>query len=170
MIDEEYIVVGSHIDELTKRKIANGEYIDFTKLIPKDKVTMEDDNRMEIINKGGLTYWLPVNDRESSAITNFNRWEQAFRVFSNIFTAFHPGKAGELFQYNHIIHTAAQTFAWKNVYRYDKEFRIHMAKHHPYRSVILQQAWSMCLKDKVSGNSNGYSRGGGSGNGNNNVR
>ena len=67
----------------------------------------------------------------------------------------YPGKSGELVQYNHIIHTASQTFAWDNVYRYDREFRVHMSKHHPVRSwaVILQQAWSVYLKDKV-GNQN----------------
>ena len=37
------------------------------------------------------------------------------------------------------------------MYSYDKEFRMHISKH-PERkwSVILQQAWSMKLKDRIS--------------------
>ena len=72
-------------------------------------------------------------------------------MFSHIYMPFHPNRAEELIQYNHIIHTAAQIFAWENVYRYDREFRTHMSRHHLNRSwgVILQQAWSMFLKDKI---------------------
>ena len=108
---------------------------------------------MEMVNKGGMSFWVPVADHENAVINSYARWEQAFRVFSNIYTR-HHGWASELLQYSHTIFTAAQTFCWDNVYRYDREFRVHMSRHHPNRSwsVILQQAWSMCLKDK---NSNG---------------
>ena len=34
--DEDYEIVGSHIDEVTKQKIVSGLYVDFAKLIPKD--------------------------------------------------------------------------------------------------------------------------------------
>ena len=59
-------------------------------------------------------------------------------------------RAAELVQYNHIIHTAASTYIWDNVYVYDKEFRMHLANF-PQRSwsIILQQAWAICLKDKI---------------------
>ena len=102
-----------------------------------------------------MSYLIPLAERESATISNFYRWEQAFRVFSNIYMEAYLGKANELVQYNHTIHTAAQTFVWDNVYRYDCEFRLHMSKHHLARSwaVFLQQAWSMCLKDKDSGGS-----------------
>ena len=38
---------------------------------------------------------------------------------------------------------------WENVYLYDCQFRIHMARN-PARSwaIILQQAWAMYLKDR----------------------
>ena len=152
LIDETYIVVGSHVDDTIKSKIANREYVDFSKLIPKDKVSLEEDTRMEMVNKGGMLYWIPVADRESTVISNFAKWEQVFRVFSNAYTAYHPNKAGELIQYNHIIHTASQTFLWDNVYKYNREFHIHMSKHHLKHSwaIILPQAWSMFLKDKVT--------------------
>ena len=96
------------------------EYVDFAKLIPKDKITAEEDHRMEMINKGGMSYWVPVANCETTTISGFGKWEQAFHVFSNIYTSFHPDRAGELIQYNHIIHMALQTFSWENVYRYDR--------------------------------------------------
>ena len=160
LLDEDYLLVGNYVDEITKKKIGNGEYVDFAKLMPKDRGN-DEDQRMEMINKGGLTFWVPASDCESTAISSYYKWEQAFRVFSNIYTGYHPGRGGELIQYHHTIHTAAQTFVWDNVYRYDKEFRIHMTRYHLHRSwgVILQQAWSMFLKDRIgstpsSGNGN----------------
>ena len=60
-----------------------------------------------------------------------------------------------------MIHSIASQYIWDNVYNYDKEFRLHIAKH-PERSwsVILQQAWSMYLRDrlvKYDGGGNNYS-------------
>ena len=84
------------------------------------------------------------------SINSYGKWEQAFRIFSNILTAKYPGKAGELYQDNHIIHMASMSNAWDNVYAYDKEFRYHISRH-PSRSwgVILQQAWTMLIKDRI---------------------
>ena len=130
--------------------MVNYEYVDFAKLIPKDRITKVEDHRMELIFRGGPTYFVPVSDRENTVISNFSHWEQAFRIYSNILTRSYPAKASELIQYNHTIYTAALSFAWDNVYHYDKEFRMHISKF-PQRSwsVILQQAWSMCLKDRI---------------------
>ena len=166
LLDEDYLLVGNYIDKSIRKKIGNGEYVDYSKLLPKDRTTSEEDNRMEMVNKGGMSYWVPVSDREGVSISSYGKWEQAFRVFSNVYNEYFPGKAGELIQYNHVIHTASQTFLWENVYKYDREFRIHIRRHHLKRSwsVILQQAWSMFLKDKVNPN---YSRSGGSSSSNN---
>ena len=73
-------------------------------------------------------------------------------MFSNIYMKYHPHKSGELIQYNHIIHSITMTYTWENIYSYDKEFRLHISRH-PERNwgVILQQAWSMRLKDRLSG-------------------
>ena len=147
-IDNDYLVIGNHVDENTQLKISKGEYIDFSKLIPRDKVLNEGDTRLELIVRNGRTFWAPVT--EAVTINNFAKWEQAFRIFSNVYNSYHPEKVCELIQYNHIIHTIALTFAWDNVYAYDKEFCMHISKH-PERSwsIILQQAWSMKLKDRL---------------------
>ena len=62
----------------------------------------------------------------------------------------YPDWATELIQYNQLIYTASLSFVWENVYKYDREFRMHMSNY-PQRcwSVILQQAWSLYLKDRV---------------------
>ena len=93
---------------------------------------------------------MPVADRESASINNFSKWEQAFRIFSNIYTRFYPHRATKLVQYNHIIYTVASTYVWENVYTYDCEFWMHLSNF-PQRnwSIILQQAWAMYLKDKL---------------------
>ena len=74
-LDEDYLLIGSHVDDITRRKIGNGEYVDFTKLIPKDRISNEDDHRMEIVNRGGMSFFVPASDREAVNISNFAKWE-----------------------------------------------------------------------------------------------
>lgn len=42
-VDEEYLAIGSHLDETICRKIVNHEYVDFSKLLPRDKISNDDD-------------------------------------------------------------------------------------------------------------------------------
>ena len=152
-VDDNYVAVGSHIDSTLHEKILRSEYVDFAKLLPRDR-SYNEDNRMELINKGGQTFFIPACDKESShSISGFGKWEQAFRVFSRVFLQEYPECATELVQYNHVIYTASLSYTWENVYNYDREFRTHISNF-PDRSwaTILQQAWSLCLKDKISNN------------------
>ena len=82
--------------------------------MPKDHA-LQEDNRLKLVNKGGQTFFVPAADR-SVGIISFGRWEQAFRVFSNVYLGNFPEKAMQLIQYNHIISTAALTYVWDNVY------------------------------------------------------
>ena len=163
MVDESYHLVGSHVDEVTQERIISSEYVDFSRLVPKDRILTADDHRYVMLVRDGKTYWVPVNVHEGTTISSYGRWEQAFRVFSEIYMKAHPYRSSELVQYNHLIHLAAQTYVWENVYLYDKDFRIHMAKH-PKRSwsIILQQAWTVWLRDRIR--SFGSSAGGNSSN------
>ena len=52
LVDEEYMSVGGHLDQGMIQKIQKGEYVDFTKLLPKDRVAVEEDNRLQAIYKG----------------------------------------------------------------------------------------------------------------------
>ena len=148
-MDEDYQMIDSHVDETLKKKIQCFEYVDFGKLIARNRSFREDDNRLELINRNEFTFLSPMSDREGLQINSYPRWEQAFRVFSNVLTSRFPAKATELLQYNHTIHSAAMAYQWENVYSYDREFRRHIERH-PTRpwNVILQQAWTMILKDR----------------------
>ena len=110
---------------------------------------------MELIIKNGRTFWTTATS-DNTAISNYSKWEQAFRVYSNIYTNACPEKSTELIQYNHIIHSIATTYVWENVYAYDKEFCMHLSRH-PERNwgIILQQAWSMKLKDRLQKHDHG---------------
>ena len=146
------MIIGGHVDEATQLKIVRGEYVDFSKLIPRDHTLNEGDTRLELIVCNGRTLWAPM--AEAVSINNFARWEQAFRIFSNVYTRYHPEKSSELIQYNHIINTISLTYTWENVYAYDKEFHMHMSKYPEHSwSIILQQAWSMKLRDCIQYNS-----------------
>ena len=156
-IDQDYQMIDAHIDEGIRKKIQAFEFIDFGKLLSKNcPMRDEEGQRLEIVNKNGMSFLSPVGDRESITINHYGKWEQAFRVYSNILTSKYPGKSTELLQYNHTIHTASMLYIWENVYAYDKEFRQHIARH-PSRpwGIILQQAWTMLLKDRLKHNSFG---------------
>ena len=170
LVDEEYLVLAGHIDANTRLKIETGEYVDLSKLLPRDKVIVEEDQRMQMIVKNGMTYWVPHHDGPS--INSFSRWEQAFRVFSDIYVRAHPNRVAELIQYSHIINSISAQYHWDNVYNYDKDFRLHMARY-PDRSwsLILHQAWAMRLRERVNSNNNSqnYSGPGKNGKRNNEV-
>ena len=38
LLDEDYLLVGNYVDETTRSKVAKGEYVDFAKLMPRDKI------------------------------------------------------------------------------------------------------------------------------------
>ena len=149
LIDNDYQMIDAHVDEAMRKKIVNYEYVDLSKLLVKNKNSREEDNRLEFVTKNGMTFLAPVSDRDvSGGINSDHKWEQAFRVYSNILTTSFPEKATELLQHNHTIQTASLSYQWENVYSYNKEFRYHISRH-PYRAwnVLLQQAWMMLLKD-----------------------
>ena len=83
-IDDDYLVIGGNIDEITQTKIVRGDYVDFNKLIPRDKFMNDGDMKLELVVRNGKTFWAPVT--EIVSINSFAKWEQAFRIFSNIYT------------------------------------------------------------------------------------
>ena len=63
-VDEEYLMMGSHVDEAMCKKIINHEYVDFSRLLPRDRLHCEDEpQRMELVNKDGMSFWSPVITR-----------------------------------------------------------------------------------------------------------
>ena len=148
-MDNDYQMIDAHVDETMRKRILSFEFIDFLKLLAKNR-TREEDQRLEIVNRNGMTFLSPVSERETTQINSYVRWELAFRVYSSVFAKHYPNKATELLQYNHTIHTASLSYIWDNVYNYDKEFRHHISRYlNRVWNVILQQAWTMILKDRL---------------------
>ena len=149
-VDEDYAMMGGHVDNATRVCIINDEYMDFARLLPRDRLIEGEDKQMELVNHHGSSYWVPA-EKEGGLISSFYRWEQAFRIYSRIYKEQYPSRATELIQYNYVISSATTSFTWENVYAYDRDFRMHLARH-PDRSwgVILQQAWAMRLRDRLS--------------------
>ena len=155
MVDDQYMVVAAHVDEQTRGKISKGEYIDFAKLIPRDRAMAQGDQRMQMVFRNGMAYWAPVQDAQP--ISSFMKWEQAFRVFSDIYCRSNPTRSPELIQYSHIISTLSTQYVWDNVYAYNIDFRLHMQQH-PTRnwSMILSQAWFLRLREKLTRYEHGH--------------
>ena len=149
---EKYSMMGGQVDKTLKAKIVAGEYVDFAKLLPRDRL-VEDEGLLQPIQRDGMMYFQSAD--KPGHITSFAKWEQAFRVFTHFYTEAFPIRGNELIQYNYVIHSASQTFAWDNVYAYDRDFRHHMSEF-PDRSwgVILQQCWSMQLRERVNSTHN----------------
>ena len=49
------------MDDILVKKIINHEYVDFARLLPRDKVGEVEDHRMELINRNGMSYWAPIS-------------------------------------------------------------------------------------------------------------
>ena len=76
MVDENYQMIGAHLDRGIVDKIINHKYVDFARLLPKDHVVIrEEDYHMDV----------PVSDCEYGSISSFQKWEQAFRIYSNVY-------------------------------------------------------------------------------------
>ena len=120
VVNNDYLVVAAHVGKVNLCKIANNEHVDFGKLLSKDRVITEHHNRMEMVNWGGLTYWIPLSDKGTTQINSFNCWEQAFRVFANIYTKSSTHHMFELIESNHVIYLATQKYPWENVAMNDR--------------------------------------------------
>ena len=119
-------------------------------LLPKKRNAKVDENRLEWVSKDGMTFLAPMQDKEFK-INNVRRWEQAFRVYAAIYCNANPTRAGEIWQYIHVINNAASTYQWDNVSYYDATFRQLMAEKPGRRwSKTFVQLWQLALKDPTS--------------------
>ena len=157
--DDKFFHVTCHIDSNLRAKIARGEFIDLEKLVPKDKFggggnidsRRSDENRIELVSRGGQTYFKSVRDNQ---INGLRKWEQAFRIYAAIYTEANPGRATEIWQYIHTINVAASSYQWDNVAYYDLTFRQLMAyKPHRSWSKLYNQVWNLAMRDPLLKNS-----------------
>ena len=149
--DDDFFHLTCHIEPNLINKIENGEFVELERLLPKEGVNYRktDENKLAWVQRDGETYLAPVIDR-NSRITSIRRWEQAFRMYATVYSGAHPDRAKEVWQYIHVINTAAATYAWENVYSYDITFR-HLMAFNPSRSwaITYNQMWNLCMKDPI---------------------
>ena len=156
LVDKSYSAIANHVDEQTKKKIINNEYVEFAKLIPKNKFRrLEDESSglQQVVSKGGYMYCLQLGKHKdmsgADTILNFAKWTRPSE-FSHTSTL-GPTLIGQpkLMQYSHTIHDAAQSFLWENVYAYDRDFRHHLSqKIGRSWGVILNQAWTFYMRER----------------------
>ena len=166
--DDEFLHITCHIDDNLRQRISAGEYVELDKLLPKNRSQVMGSNveSTEVI-RNGTSYILPALGAKENKISNIRKWEQAFRVYAAIYSEANPHRAAEIWQYVHIINSAASSFIWENVAFYDHTFRQLMHKR-PNRSwaKIYNQIWNIAMRDHIPRNFNGsgYNNAQGSGN------
>ena len=129
-------------------------YVDLDRLLPRDHAGMfdplsqGDEDRLEWVRCDGGTFLEPA--RKTTKITNFRRWEQAFRVYAMIYCGSNPGRSREVWQYISVINTAATVYTWENVSAYDVVFR-QLMEFNPGRSwaVTYNQMWNLTMRDPI---------------------
>ena len=147
--DDEYFHLACHVDNALKQKIERGEYVELDKLVPRRKSFAAEDGCLEWVTKDRLTFLAPAQDKDQK-ITNYKKWDQAFRVYTSIYCNVKPSRLGEIWQYIHTISSAATSFQWDNVAYYDTVFRQMMADR-PGRSwsKLYVQLWQLALRDPI---------------------
>lgn len=126
--DDQLFALSVHLDLATIRRIEQGEYVELSKLLPRDKVVPGDEyDKVEIVSKDGKPAFAPHGgDRDAQIINSYKRWEAAFDIYAGIFVRAQPRRGPELYQYKHTIWKAADSYVWPGIYAYDKIFRTHM--------------------------------------------
>ena len=162
--DDDFFHLMCHVDQITIAKIEKGEYVDFEKLYPQDKVRrpgLDHEEDMVLKQRNGSTFLGPAaKDRK---ITSVRKWEKSFRIYATIYCKANPIRTAEIWQYIEDINTAAAAYVWDNVANYDYVFRQLMA-FNPKRSwtVTYTKMWNLSMVEPISKNSykdrssNGY--------------
>ena len=151
VVDYEFFHITCHVDNATRVKIEAGQFEELEKLLVKDRPfsRANADGRMGLYSKDGMTYFAPAAEKEVK-ISNVRRWEQAFRIYAAIYSNANPHRASEIWQYVHVINSAASSFIWGNVAEYDFTFRQLMAAY-PARSwaKTYVQGWNIIMRDHI---------------------
>ena len=125
LTDDDFFHLTCHIDVSVKEKMERGEFVDLEKLLPKGGNAQVQD-RLEWIHKDGSTFLAPVSQRDNK-ISSVRKWDQAFRIYATFYSGANPHRSKEIWQYVDVIHTAAASYSWDNVYNYDVTF-CHLMK------------------------------------------
>ena len=148
--DDEFFHTTCHIDPQMRAKIEKGDFVELEKLLQRKlMLDPEQDGRMHLVNRDGVSYFVKAIDRDTK-IHNYSKWEQAFRTYITIYCGANPHRSAEILQYVNVIHRASKIFNWENVARYDYVFRQLMAvKPHRSWAKIYTQMWNINLNEPI---------------------
>lgn len=152
--DELASTTSGHVDPILKAKIERGQFVELHKLRPTEMLEEDGGQNLRLTNADGETYYIPPNSsRNNSAgsIYNFKTWQQCFIIYLEIYATANPTKAGEMVDYVHAIEEAASIYVWENVAKYDRLFRLNMAKF-PHRewSKRHQKHYESSMKEPIA--------------------
>ena len=160
MVDDEFFHITCHVDSSLREKIEEGKFVELEKLLIKDrpftKAGSAADNRMGLFTKDGVAYFAPAGECDAK-INNVCQWEQAFRVYTAIYSKANPNRVNEVWQYVHVINHAASGYQWSNVAEYDFTFR-HLMGEYPDWSwdKTYLQGWNMIMRDVLPKEGHGH--------------
>ena len=148
--DDEFFHLTCHVEPNLRQKIEQGGFVDLEKLLPKGRSISQrftEDNKMQLVNRDGGSFWIPA---EREKVNSLKRWDQAFRIYAAICSRANPQRAHEIWQYIHIITTAAASYIWDNVSEYDITFRQLMSTYlHRSWAKIYTQMWNLAMQDPI---------------------
>ena len=158
--DDEFFHLMCHVDVALQDKIKRGEFVDLEELLSKTRAqVVSDEQRMQFLNRDGISYWIPAECE--SKISGIRKWDQAFRIYVANFCKSNPSRSAEIWQYIHVINTAAQSYAWENVSYYDLTFR-RLMHERPNRSwsKIYNQIWNLAMCEPLNKQNQNFNSGG----------
>ena len=122
---DDFFHIMCHVDKAMRTKIEKSDFIELERLLPKVE-GRQTEGKMELVNRNGSIFFVQLDSR-SGKISGIRRWEQAFSIYVAIYSAANPDHSSEIWQYVHVINTAASSYQWENVSSYDFTFRQLMA-------------------------------------------
>jgi len=150
--------VSAHVKDNVRQRIWNGEFVDFSSLLPSDTHSHPQGSSFKLItDDDGRPLFKPV-ERLSNKPLTLNSWTSAFHIFMSLYLLKHPSKAQELLTYAQTVRGAAGTFGGESWSVYDYHFRHKMARD-PTRSwgVIDGDIWLKYLRPAMPASTPGRS-------------
>ena len=110
---------------------------------------MNDEQCMQFVNKDGVSYLVSA-DRDLK-INGICHWEQAFKIYAAIYSKVNPHHSSKIWQYVHIINTAAGAYVWENVAYYDFTFWQLMSERPECSwSQTYNQLWNLAMYEPLT--------------------
>ena len=70
---------------------------------------MSEEQKLQLVFRNGQSFWVPAeNDQKISGI---HKWEQAFQVYTAIYSKAQPHRGPEIWQYVYVINSAVATYS-----------------------------------------------------------